>query len=101
MCCCSPRCPALSGDVNPIHLDQQLVSGTPFGGRIMHGMPSGAFIFAALAMALPGPGTIYVGQSLKFQRPGRLGDTLTVALQITEKKRRTQVTLNVHRYQPA
>ena len=85
---------AVSGDVNPLHLDPEFAASTPFGERIAHGMLSGAFISAALAMVLPGPGTIYLGQELRFRKPVHIGDIVTVTLEVTEKKdRRRQVTL--------
>ena len=85
---------AVSGDVNPLHLDASFAATTPFGERIAHGMLSGAFISAALAMVLPGPGTVYLGQELRFRKPVRIGDSVTVVLEVTEKKdRRSQVTL--------
>lgn len=86
---------AASGDVNPLHLDPEFAAGTPFGERIAHGMLTGAFISAALAMTLPGPGTIYVGQTLRFRLPVKIGDTVTVTLEVTEKHdRRRFVTLD-------
>jgi 3-hydroxybutyryl-CoA dehydratase len=81
---------AVSGDVNPVHLDADYAATTQFGGCIAHGMLSGAIISAAIAMQLPGPGTIYLGQSLRFTLPVRPGDTLTVRLKVagkTDKRR--------------
>ena len=77
---------AVSGDVNPVHLDADFAATTQFGERIAHGRLTGAFISAALAMELPGPGTIYLGQSLSFRRPVKIGDQITVELEVTEKK---------------
>ena len=77
---------AVSGDVNPVHLDADFAAGTEFGERIAHGMLTGAFISAALAMELPGPGTIYLGQSLKFRRPVKIGDEITVRLEVVGKR---------------
>lgn len=86
---------AVSGDVNPVHLDAEFAATTQFGERIAHGMLSGAVISAALAMEMPGPGTIYLGQSLKFRRPVTLGDTITVTLTVSEKNdKRRFVTLD-------
>ncbi|GAB5451988.1 MAG: MaoC family dehydratase [Halioglobus sp.] len=86
---------AVSGDVNPVHLDAAFAAATQFGERIAHGMLTGAIISAALAMKLPGPGTIYLGQSLRFKLPVKLGDTVTVHLEVTEKKdKRRFVTLD-------
>jgi acyl dehydratase len=82
---------ALSGDRNPVHLDAEYAAGTLFKERIAHGMFSGALISAAIACALPGPGTIYLGQQLKFTRPVKLGDSLTVELEILEKLPKNRV----------
>jgi 3-hydroxybutyryl-CoA dehydratase len=76
---------AVSGDVNPVHLDPAFAATTQFKECIAHGMLSGAIISAAIAMELPGPGTIYLGQSLRFRLPVKVGDTITVALEVTEK----------------
>lgn len=86
---------AVSGDVNPVHLDPKFAATTQFKERIAHGMLSGAIISAALAMELPGPGTIYLGQSLRFRLPVKIGDTITVKLEVVEKKdKRKFVTLD-------
>lgn len=77
---------AVSGDVNPVHLDAKFAATTPFKECIAHGMLSGAIISAAIAMELPGPGTIYLGQTLRFSLPVKPGDTITVHLEVTEKK---------------
>ncbi len=90
---------AVSGDANPVHLDPDFARNTQFGERIAHGMLTGAYISAALAMELPGPGTIYLNQSLRFRLPVKLGDTLTVKLEVTDKKdRRKLVTLSTNVY---
>lgn len=77
---------AVSGDVNPVHLDADFAAGTMFRERIGHGMWTGAIISAAIALKLPGPGSIYVGQSLSFRAPVKLGDTVTVELEVTAKR---------------
>ena len=77
---------AVSGDVNPVHLDEAFAAETMFAGRIAHGMLSGAVISAALAMEMPGPGVIYLGQTLRFTRPVRIGDEITAHLEVTEKR---------------
>ena len=77
---------AVSGDVNPVHLDEDFAAGTMFGERIAHGMLTGAVISAALAMELPGPGTIYLGQTLRFSRPVKIGDRITARLEVTAKR---------------
>lgn len=88
---------AMSGDRNPVHLDAEYAAATPFKERIAHGMFSGALISAAVACTLPGPGTIYLGQTMSFTRPVKLGDTLTVRLEILEKlpKHRVRIATNV------
>ncbi|MBO3276410.1 MaoC family dehydratase [Pseudomonas schmalbachii] len=87
----------VSGDRNPVHLDAEYAAGTLFKERIAHGMLSGALISAAIATTLPGPGTIYLGQSLSFTRPVKLGDSLTVELEVLEKlpKNRVKVATRV------
>jgi len=76
---------AVSGDHNPVHLDPEYAATTQFGECIAHGMLTGAFVSAAIAMELPGPGTIYLGQNLQFRAPVLLGDTVTVYLEVIEK----------------
>ncbi len=86
---------AISGDHNPLHLDPDYATTTPFGECIAHGMLTGALISAAIAMQLPGPGSVYLNQSLQFRAPVFLGDTLTVTLEVTEKHgKRPWVTLS-------
>ncbi len=81
----------VSGDVNPVHLDEAFASATAFKGRIAHGMFSGALISAAIACQLPGPGSIYIGQELAFMRPVRLQDEIRVELEILEKLPKNRV----------
>ena len=64
----------VSGDKNPLHLDEEYAKGTRFHGRIAHGMIGAGFISAAIAGVLPGPGTVYLSQMLNFERPVRIGD---------------------------
>lgn len=75
----------VSGDLNPLHLDPEFAKTTMFGERIAHGMMTGAIISAALVMALTGPGAIYRSQSLRFRRPVKIGDVITVHLEITDR----------------
>lgn len=75
---------AVSGDTNPVHLDAAYAAATPFGERIAHGMLAAAFISAVLGVKLPGPGAIYLSQSLRFRRPVRIGDAVTAKAAITE-----------------
>lgn len=81
----------VSGDVNPVHLDEEFAAATPFKGRIAHGMLCGALISAAIACELPGPGSIYIGQEMRFLRPVRLGDEIRIELEILEKLAKNQV----------
>jgi len=74
----------ISTDVNPAHLDEEYAKGTIFGGRIAHGMLSAGFISAVLANHLPGPGTIYLSQTLKFKAPVRPGDTVRATVTVKE-----------------
>ncbi len=74
----------ISTDVNPAHLDEEYAKGTMFGGRIAHGMLSAGFISAVLANHLPGPGTIYMSQTLKFKAPVRPGDTVKATVTVKE-----------------
>ena len=76
---------AVSGDINPAHLDADYANDTVFHGVIAHGMWSGALISALLGTEFPGPGTIYLNQDLHFIRPVRIGDTLTVTVTVTTK----------------
>jgi len=76
---------AVSGDTNPVHLDAEFAAGTMFKERIAHGMYTGGLISAAIAMEMPGPGTIYLGQELRFERPVKLGDAITITLEVIEK----------------
>lgn len=86
---------AVSGDVNPVHLDETFAATTMFKQRIAHGMWTGALISAALALELPGPGCIYLGQSLSFRAPVMLGDEITVKLEVIEKdESKNKVTLS-------
>jgi 3-hydroxybutyryl-CoA dehydratase len=73
-----------SGDRNPVHLDDAYASRTQFGGRIAHGMLSASVISAAIAMRLPGPGSIYLSQDLQFRRPVKLGETVCATVTVKE-----------------
>lgn len=83
----------VSGDMNPVHLDAEYAEKTVFKGRIAHGMLSAAFISTVLGTKLPGPGTVYLAQSLKFKAPVRIGDTVTATCEVVAldpvKKRAT------------
>ena len=73
----------VSGDANPVHMDEAYAAATPFKGRIAHGMLSAGYISAVLGTRLPGPGAIYVSQSLSFRRPVRIGDAVTAEVKVT------------------
>lgn len=74
----------VSGDTNPIHLDQDFASRTMFEGRIAHGMLTAALVSTVLGTKLPGPGAIYVNQSLRFLAPVRIGDTVIARVVVKE-----------------
>jgi 3-hydroxybutyryl-CoA dehydratase len=74
---------AVTGDDNPIHLDEAYAAATPFKGRVAHGMLSAGYISAVLGTQLPGPGAVYVSQTLSFRRPVRIGDVVTASAQVT------------------
>ena len=73
----------VSGDDNPLHLDEIYAAETAFGERIAHGMLSAGFISAVIGAKLPGYGSIYISQSLRFKRPVRIGDEVVVEVEIT------------------
>lgn len=72
----------LSGDYNPLHFNDEWAKTTMFGGRIAHGILTAAYISAAIGMHLPGPGTIYMSQSMRFMGPVRIGDTITARVEV-------------------
>lgn len=74
----------ISGDVNAVHINEEYAASTPFKGRIAHGMLSASLISAVLANRLPGPGTIYLDQRLKFLAPVRPGDTVHARVCVTD-----------------
>ncbi len=74
----------ITGDFNPAHIDEEYAQNSMFKGRIAHGMLSAGFISATLAMKLPGPGTIYLSQSMKFKAPVRIGDTVKTTVTVTD-----------------
>lgn len=74
---------AVSGDRNPVHLDDAYAATTPFRGRVAHGMLTAAFFSALLANDLPGPGVIYLGQKLRFTAPVRPGDDVRCEVEVT------------------
>ena len=74
----------LTGDLNPMHVNEVYANATRFGGRIAHGMLVASHICTVLGMRLPGPGTIHIEQSLKFLGPVAIGDTITACVEITD-----------------
>lgn len=76
----------VSLDTNPVHLDATYAAKTRFGGRIAHGMLSAGLISACIGTRLPGPGSIYLSQSLKFRAPVRIGDTVTATVTVVAVK---------------
>ena len=74
----------ISGDKNPVHLDAQYAATTIFKERIAHGMLSAAYISAVFGMKLPGPGAIYISQTLNFKAPVKIGDTVVTTVKVIE-----------------
>ena len=74
----------VTGDTNPVHLDEAYAASTRFHHRIAHGMLAASYISALLGTEFPGPGTIYISQSLTFLRPVYLGDTLEVSAVVSK-----------------
>ncbi len=72
----------ISGDFNPLHVDAEFARGTRFGERIAHGMLTAGLISAVLGTRLPGPGAIYLSQTLQFVNPVRIGDTITAKAEV-------------------
>ncbi|MBN1680325.1 MAG: MaoC family dehydratase [Anaerolineae bacterium] len=73
---------AITGDHNPVHLDDTYAAGTPFGRRLVHGMFTASLISAVLANDLPGEGAVYMTQRLKFNAPVFIGDTITATVEV-------------------
>ena len=82
----------LAGDHNPLHLDEEFARTTRFKGRVAHGMLTASFFSTALAI-LPGPGTIYLSQSLAFRAPVRIGDTVEARVTVSEIRDKGRVLL--------
>ena len=75
----------ISGDKNPIHIDEEYASKTRFKGRIAHGMLTASLISAVIGTRLPGPGNIYMSQSLEFKAPVKPGDVIQAEVEVTER----------------
>ncbi len=87
---------AVSGDNNPVHLDEAYAAQTPFKTRIAHGMLSAGYISALLGTQLPGPGAIYISQTMNFKRPVRIGDEVVTKATVSAiEPERARVTLDV------
>lgn len=74
----------VTGDRNPIHLSEHFAAKTQFGGRIAHGLYTASLISAVIGTRLPGPGAIYLSQTLNFKAPVRIGDTVVAAVEVAE-----------------
>jgi 3-hydroxybutyryl-CoA dehydratase len=75
---------AASGDMNPVHFDAEFAATSRFGERIAHGMLTASHISALIGMRLPGPGSVYISQTLAFKRPVKIGATVKTEVEITE-----------------
>ena len=78
----------LTGDVNPLHLDEGYAQRTRFGRRVAHGVFAAGLVSAVIGTRLPGPGAIYLSQSLKFVAPVFIGNTVTATVTVTKEKGR-------------
>lgn len=86
----------VSGDRNPLHMDEEFAKKTPFGQRIAHGALTASYISGILGNDLPGPGSIFVGLNMRFRRPVLIGSLVIVKVEVTEMRERgNRVTLKV------
>ena len=76
----------ITGDFNPMHINEEFADTTIFKDRIAHGLLTGSFISTVLGMKLPGPNTIYLSQSFKFKAPVKIGDTIHATVEVIEKQ---------------
>src|SRR5579863_589070 len=84
----------LSGDRNPVHLSEHFARKTRFGGRIVHGLYTASLISAVIGTRLPGPGAVYISQTLNFRGPVKIGDVVAISVEVVElveKGRRVHV----------
>ena len=89
----------ISGDTNPVHINEEYAATTPFGQRIAHGMLSAALISTVAGTKLPGPGAIYVDQQIKFKAPLFIGQTARAEITVKEiNERRRRVLCDTHVY---
>ena len=72
-----------SGDFNPLHIDEAYAQASPYRGRVAHGLLSASFVSAVVGTILPGPGAIYLGQTLSFHKPVRIGDVVTARVTVS------------------
>jgi len=89
----------ITGDHNPLHVNEPWAAQTRFGGRIAHGMLTAGFVSTVIGMHLPGPGAIYLQQSLRFLLPVRIGDTVTArgeVIELVPDRRRARIVTTVH-----
>lgn len=92
----------ISGDYNPVHLDEEYARGTMFGKKIAHGMLLGSYISGVLGNDFPGEGTIYLKQDMKFTKPVYYGDTITISVTVLEMDdARNRMTLETNCYNQA
>ena len=75
----------VSGDYNPLHFNEDWAKTTMFKGRIAHGILTATYVSTVIGMKLPGPGTIYISQNMKFRRPVRIGDTITARVEVINR----------------
>lgn len=71
-----------SGDFNPLHVDEEYAAASAYRGRVAHGLLSASFVSAVVGTILPGPGAIYLGQTLNFHKPVRIGDVVTARVTV-------------------
>ena len=81
----------VTGDFNPIHVDAEFASGTMFKERIAHGILAAGYISAVIGTQLPGPNAIYLGQTLEFKLPVKIGDTVTATVTVAEKREEKRI----------
>ncbi len=74
----------ITGDLNPVHIDARAAAASPFGARVAHGMLTASLVSTVLGLRLPGPGTIFLSQSMRFLKPVYIGDTVTARVEVAE-----------------
>lgn len=85
----------LSGDYNPVHMDEQYCRRAGLGDRVVHGMLVLSFLSALLGMHLPGEGTVWMSQDIVFLKPARIGDTLSITGKVVEKSQENALSLKM------